>query len=263
MTKDLTKLRTEIDAIDQKIINLLENRMKIVKRVKEIKQNNGEKLFMRPEREFNMIANLIKFSNKQLADDFIFDVWRKIISYANFLEQDLKIDLFNPENIPCYKYILNNFYNSKFPISNFNEQFLTSLKKLENDKIHMIIVNLFEKKTNNSCWWVDLFHNITPEIRLFTATSPRIITENIQLFSIGKIKATPSKHDKTIFVVKDNGQFSYNKNSQLCLLNSINIDDHRFYLFEIDGFYNKAQDLAIKLNLKEDLRILGNYPILK
>jgi chorismate mutase len=258
----LTSLREKIDNIDQKIIKLFEERMAIVSEVKKLKEKKGEKLFIKPEREFDMIAKLADISAKNISSDFIFDIWRKIITYANCLEQDLKVDLFNPQDVSCYKYILRDFYSKSFPIRNIKNNFSDSLQKLNIDKTHIIIANLFEKKSDNSCWWVDLFLHKQQDVRIFTAINNKIIEDNIQLFSIGKIPALPSKKDKTIFVIKNNEKISYSKSLGISLLNCATIEKDRFYLFEIEGFYNNCQDLSDKINNKAELKILGQYPIL-
>ena len=260
--KSLNTLRIKIDEIDHNLLQLFEDRMQIVTEVKKLKESKGEKLFIRPDREFNMIKNLAERSSGKLSSHFIFDIWRKIISYSNFLEQDLKIDLFNPQSSTCYKYILRDFYNRKFPINDNKNDFSQSLQKLKNNKIHIIIANLFEKKSNTSCWWVDLFLKKTTDIRIFTAVSPRIVKENIQLFSIGKVAALPSKHDKTIFAIKADEGFSRPQNFNISLLNSVTIKNDRFYLFEVDGFYLDDYVLSNKINPIGKLKILGHYPIL-
>ena len=59
----LQDLRSEIDKIDNQMIELLGQRMAIVSRVGELKKNNNEKFFIKSNREADMIKDLIKKIN--------------------------------------------------------------------------------------------------------------------------------------------------------------------------------------------------------
>ena len=62
----LKDLRKEIDAIDEQLISLFKQRMKVVKRVGVLKKKDDIKFFIRSAREADMIKNLLKKSGKNL-----------------------------------------------------------------------------------------------------------------------------------------------------------------------------------------------------
>ncbi|HLD77244.1 MAG TPA: chorismate mutase, partial [Rickettsiales bacterium] len=118
-SQKLGELREEIDKIDDKILKLLQKRLEIVKSVQEVKSKNGEEFFIKSAREADMIKNLLT-KTKIMPKSAIIDIWRKIITSANCLEQPLQIALHNPNHITDFKYILRQYYADFVPIINQN-----------------------------------------------------------------------------------------------------------------------------------------------
>ena len=79
MDDDLTRLRAQIDQIDQQILTLLTDRLFMAEQVAAAKQN-GSSVF-RPERETQLLANLCASADPHL-HPVIQEVWRAIISAA-------------------------------------------------------------------------------------------------------------------------------------------------------------------------------------
>ena len=79
MDDDLTRLRTQIDQIDQQILKLLTDRLLMAEQVAAAKQN-GSSVF-RPERETQLLASLCAQADPRL-HPVIQAVWRAIISAA-------------------------------------------------------------------------------------------------------------------------------------------------------------------------------------
>ena len=97
--KTLDDCRNSIDEIDNTIIELLNNRMKIVHRVGEIKhQNNGA--IYRPEREkaiISRLAQISKDSNGLLNEAAIEAIFLEIFAVSRNLELPEKIAFLGPE----------------------------------------------------------------------------------------------------------------------------------------------------------------------
>ena len=68
LPKDLTENRKEIDQIDQKLLNLIHERSKLVINAGKIKKKSGDKTFYRPNREARLIKTLQKNKNKMLKE---------------------------------------------------------------------------------------------------------------------------------------------------------------------------------------------------
>ena len=92
----LSELRQEIDQIDEKIIELLIARFNVVNAVKGLKEDFNDKFFIKSAREADMIKDLIQKSEGKIPAELILNIWRKIISFANYHEQKIAIALYNP-----------------------------------------------------------------------------------------------------------------------------------------------------------------------
>lgn len=77
MDKDLMRLRTQIDQVDQQILELLSRRLRMAEKVAEAKPS-GASIF-RPDREAQLLARLSAAAELQL-HPVINAVWRAIIS---------------------------------------------------------------------------------------------------------------------------------------------------------------------------------------
>ncbi len=95
--KELQNLRTEIDALDEKIVELFKKRFAVVEKVKIFKDSHAKnatdfQLHIKPDREFEVVSNVLKLSGDlQNSAKFLFNTWRGVIASANFLEQDLRL----------------------------------------------------------------------------------------------------------------------------------------------------------------------------
>ena len=76
---ELENLRLKINEIDNNIINLLSERMKVSCNVGDYKRANNMKVYDQ-SREKELIDRLIKYSN--MDEEFIKDLWGTIMKYS-------------------------------------------------------------------------------------------------------------------------------------------------------------------------------------
>lgn len=97
--KDLKQCRIAIDALDNKILDLLNDRMKVVHRVGEIKNSVNSAIY-RPEREKAIIKRLNEINQKKhglLNDKAIEAIYLEIFAVSRNLELPEKIAFLGPE----------------------------------------------------------------------------------------------------------------------------------------------------------------------
>ncbi len=97
--KTLDECRAAIDAIDDKVLDLLNERMQVVHRVGEIKNQSGASIY-RPEREKAIIERLTKRSleaNGLLNKNAIEAIFLEIFAVARNLERAEKVAYLGPE----------------------------------------------------------------------------------------------------------------------------------------------------------------------
>jgi chorismate mutase/prephenate dehydratase len=91
----LAPLRARIDAIDAEILELLSKRAKAAQEVGHVKGDFVSPVF-RPERERQVVANLIKLNQGPLQSDGIAAIWREVMSACRALEARQTIAYLGP-----------------------------------------------------------------------------------------------------------------------------------------------------------------------
>ncbi|HTI17441.1 MAG TPA: prephenate dehydratase [Trinickia sp.] len=91
----LKPLRDRIDAIDEQLIALLNQRAAVALEVGEVKKLYNAPVF-RPEREQQVIARLQQMSGGPLANDHIGAIWREIMAASRSLERSIKAAFLGP-----------------------------------------------------------------------------------------------------------------------------------------------------------------------
>ncbi len=93
---DLEDLRREINRVDDKLLELLNERMEYVKKVGILKQSDGSSIY-RPEREKEIVERLAKQSQGALTKEAIEAIFLEIFAVSRNLELPEKIAYLGPE----------------------------------------------------------------------------------------------------------------------------------------------------------------------
>lgn len=93
--KSLAPLRIKIDALDRQIIELLNQRAKIVVEVGQVKQGSGSPIYV-PDRERRVLEQLRKYNTGPLPHKCIEAIWRELMSGSFALERPLRIGYLGP-----------------------------------------------------------------------------------------------------------------------------------------------------------------------
>lgn len=186
----LEKFRNEIDKIDEQLISLLKQRFKVVKKVGTLKKKNGEKFLIRSAREADMIKILIKKSGKDLTQNLIIDLWRKLITAANMLEQPIQLFSQHQE----YEHLIREYYNSEVPLKFFktSREVISALKKTKSGIAIFALPPQSKEK-----WW-----ELLPKDFYVFAKIPFSAKSKIKLVAIAAKKPEKSKSDITLVETK-------------------------------------------------------------
>jgi chorismate mutase/prephenate dehydratase len=95
---ELTKLRARIDAIDAHLLKLISERAQFAQKIAQVKEGGaGNRNYYRPEREAQVLRNIIDQNRGPLADEEIARLFREVMSACLALEQVLNIAYLGPE----------------------------------------------------------------------------------------------------------------------------------------------------------------------
>src|SRR6266511_2710499 len=96
MADGLDELRKRIDALDEKIVQLLNERAQIVVAVGKVKQQNKEPIYA-PDREKAVLEKIRKLNQGPLPHRCLDAVYRELMSGSFMLEKPLRIAFLGPE----------------------------------------------------------------------------------------------------------------------------------------------------------------------
>ena len=283
--KKLALFREQIDEIDLKILNLLKDRMEIVKNVGELKKSYNEKFYIRANREADMIKNLVNLADNKFPKSTIINIWRKIITSANMSEQALRIAIHNPRNITDYTYLVREYYNNDVPIINYDSA-NSVVAELENNQAQIGIFALpdsnddFDKKEDTKeNWWISLANNriglkVFAKIPFVEFAQKDKNSNSIQLVATAIKEPEKSISDNSLITIETGKEV--NKSAILTALKEIGLegkilksaqvmqfDGIKFHLIEIEGFHLENDAVFKKLSqskIKPFIKVLGHFP---
>jgi len=124
MTRNLPELRTQIDALDRQLLDLLNRRASLAVEVVDIKRAEGSAVF-RPEREAQVIHSLQERNPGPVKADGIAHVWREIMSSCRALEARQRVAYLGPAGTFSEQAALQFFGSSieHVPCASFDEVF--------------------------------------------------------------------------------------------------------------------------------------------
>lgn len=92
----LEKLRKQIDDIDQRLLELLNERARVVIEIGKLK-SKADKPIYAPDREKQILSEIIKANKGPLPDRCLVAIWRELMSGSFALERPLRIGYLGPE----------------------------------------------------------------------------------------------------------------------------------------------------------------------
>jgi len=95
-TMSLEELRKRIDDIDQRLVELLNERARIVIEIGKLK-NKIDKPVYAPDREKEILSKIVKANKGPLPDRCLVAIWRELMSGSFVLEKPLRIGYLGPE----------------------------------------------------------------------------------------------------------------------------------------------------------------------
>ncbi len=163
----LEKKRKEIDEIDEKILNLLNERAKIAKAISGEKRKEGGKVYA-PERERALLEKLFEKNKGPLSNKALESIYRNIISECRALEAPLKIAYLGPKTTFTHMAAIKNFGSScSFIPKNSIKEVFSEIEKEEADYGVVPIENSTEGTVSHT---LDVFMeselNIVAEVML-------------------------------------------------------------------------------------------------
>ena len=94
---NLEELRKQIDAIDQKLVERMNERARCAVRIGQLKRDAGRESVYSPEREREILERIVAASDGPLPDAALIAIWKELMSGSLSLEKPLKVAYLGPE----------------------------------------------------------------------------------------------------------------------------------------------------------------------
>ncbi len=113
----IKNLREKIDALDEKIQAFISERARLALAIAETKQQEGSSNFYRPEREAEVLRNVLARDRGPLTEEAMVRLFREIMSACLALESRLRIAFLGPEGTFTQEAALKHFGQSVETVS--------------------------------------------------------------------------------------------------------------------------------------------------
>lgn len=191
----LDEIRNKINEIDEKILELLKERLELVEQVGKIKEKNSDnsKSFMRPEREASVINKLLKKNNSAYPKPAIINIWRNIIASSVNAEQPLSICVFCQENNQNNYWLAREYFGNVCQIK-ISENPEDIIKSVNEGAIRIGVLPTYGK------WW----QGLPEDVRIFAKLGDEKVGYG---YCIAKIDLDYQSYEdcKFIYINEDGG----------------------------------------------------------
>lgn len=153
----LRVLRERIDRLDEKLQALISERAACAQKIAKSKQQSGEDIFYRPEREVDVLRRVIERNRGPLANEEMARLFREIMSACLALEMPMKIAFLGPEGTFTQTAALKHFGHSvsTLPLGGIDEVF----REVESGAAHFGVVPIENSSEGIVNHTLDLFMN--------------------------------------------------------------------------------------------------------
>ncbi|MGB1328001.1 MAG: prephenate dehydratase [Porticoccaceae bacterium] len=112
----LESLRKKIDEIDSLLIDTISERARCAQQVAEVKEDQGDKVYYKPEREAQVLRRVMEKNQGPLGNEDMARLFRQIMSACLALEQPVKVAYLGPEGTFTQEAALKHFGDSAVSI---------------------------------------------------------------------------------------------------------------------------------------------------
>lgn len=262
--EDLSQFRKQIDDIDDKIVDLLIQRTKIVEEVGKYKsQNSLSKSFIRSGREAKMLRNLTEKLKNTFPPQAVATIWRMIISTSLATEQKMNIQAYATKNNDICYWQAREYYGSFIDIDT-TDDLNEIINNVANGFYSIGVLPLDDE--NNNPWWIrpnDEQNDIYVFARIPFVES--LDSNNKPVLAIANVVPEKTNDDISLIAIKSDKKFEEISNvfNNFSLKYNLLKTNQNNYLIEVNEYFDKNnekyQNLQKSFQSNQQVRLLGTY----
>lgn len=155
MSKTLSEIRVEIDAIDNQVHDLLMQRASLVAGVADAKKKEGLQI-VQPAREARMIRRLLARHKAPLPKQTVVRIWRELVGSVSLLQTGLSVAVVAGEDGVSYWDMAKNYFGSVVPMKKITGS-ANAVAAVRNDENSFAVMPWPELDDEKNAWWIHLF----------------------------------------------------------------------------------------------------------
>ncbi|MEH6496027.1 MAG: chorismate mutase [Pseudomonas marincola] len=207
--KKLETLRSEIDRLDTELLNILEQRIEIVKDIAAAKEDDGAALAFRPGREANVMRRILDRHSSDLPDVVVANIWREIIAAVCRMQKPMSISITAPEKSVGYWDLARSHFGAATPMT-LHKSPTVVLREVSADPSKLGVMPWMNIERDT--WWEHLAQggDTVPKV---LAALPFVHNtsgsfEDLNALVIGQAEPEASGNDISLFVVMTENEVS-------------------------------------------------------
>ncbi|HEX6440689.1 MAG TPA: chorismate mutase [Stellaceae bacterium] len=208
---DLEQLRRRIDEIDDRLQDLLIERMKIVASVAEAKRSNGGAAAHQPAREAEIIRRLIGRS-REFPPAMLVRMWRELLSATVRRQGDFAVAVYAPPEAPGYWDVARDHYGSHTPMLPCRSTAQVIRAVTDNQAAVGVLPMPQEGDTEPDPWWRHLMssNDNAPHViaRLPFAARGNARSDGADALAIGREAEQETGRDRTLIATENSADVS-------------------------------------------------------
>ncbi len=269
--RNLAEIRTEIDKINEALLNLLNQRARLALEVGAAKQKAGaEKAdYYRPERELGIINDLIEKNPGPLRDAHIKHIFQAIMASSLALQQPLRVAYLGPLGSESHLALQFNFGLEVEAVA--EETVPAALQVLEEDQVEFAVLPL--EHLHQGYVVATLEGLIHSSLRVVG----EIIFKEARFLILGKTKIQRTGRDKTALLISNLPNEAgalfrllepfqrHHLNISMPVLRPAQKKAWNYVFFlEVEGHEDDAPMQAALNDLRQfvQIKVLGSYPLI-
>lgn len=256
---DISQFRAEIDAIDDKIIALLNDRSAIVKRVGIAKKNSQREgiCYIRSGREAEVVRSVYaKLKSGLFPADASIQMWRMIICASLSLESPMSVSAFAPQGMEEIYWLAREYFGNILPVARY-EATSGVWNDLASGKAQVGVFPV------NGRWWREL----PQDIKIF-ACIPFLLPKNSPVKALAAARLEPEDTGDDITLLRIQANSSLNAPQVTALFSAhgkaarlLDACEDGFCLVEVQGFIGNGSALLTEITRQTGFAVtlLGAY----
>ncbi len=282
--KTLAEVRAEIDVIDNKIHDLIMDRANLIEDIVKAKKqlSDEKKPVIHHARETAIVKRLLKRHKGPFPKEVLIRIWREMFSAFVNMQRSFEMAVYMPERGAGFLEIARDHFGAHSK-ARTSTSIIQILKDVAEWNVEVGIIPSQIEQEDTHPWWLNLLPGngwdapkVVAKLPLSGAKDNVGSAQEAFVISMGGFE--PTSDDKSLVVIETKGKSSASSIGVelekigypvIAVLGMHNANDEdRYYLFEVEGYFDKKEASVEAFAIREAdnivrIECLGGYSVIE